>query len=164
MKTSRREALATIAAGAAAPAAVNAADAYQPKTLSSQTYQRLAILVDTIIPETETLGAHQAGVTKMVDEDAADRPALKAEIEKLVSRFAADNFFEMEEWKQTLLMTDYMTDAGERGELFSYLKNLVIDRYYSTEAGLVEELGYQGNTFLPSYPGCQHDHEIEEGL
>lgn len=167
MKTTRREAtaaLATLAASAAANAPASAAEKpYEPQTLSARTFERLGLLADTLLPATETPGAHEAGVTRMVDEDAAEDKALGRRVENLVSRFAVDGFFDGREPQRIALMADYMTDPGERGELFTFLKNLVVERYYSTEIGLARELGYQGNTFLASFPGCQHDHELGEG-
>ena len=36
------------------------------------------------------------------------------------------------------------------------VKDMTIDAYYKTEAGLKTELGWHGNTFLTSFPGCDH--------
>jgi len=38
---------------------------------------------------------------------------------------------------------------------FSYLKQLVADGFYTSRAGL-DELGYRGNAFYASPPGCEH--------
>jgi len=45
--------------------------------------------------------------------------------------------------------------AGTR--IFAYLKERVIDGFYTSRAGL-EELGYRGNGFYASPPGCEHLH------
>jgi gluconate 2-dehydrogenase gamma chain len=37
---------------------------------------------------------------------------------------------------------------------FRTLKNLTADGYYTSHAGLVEELGYKGNTMLTQFPAC----------
>jgi gluconate 2-dehydrogenase gamma chain len=37
---------------------------------------------------------------------------------------------------------------------FRLIKNLTADGYYTSRAGLVEELGYSGNTALARFPGC----------
>jgi hypothetical protein len=42
------------------------------------------------------------------------------------------------------------------GKFFSMVKDMTIDAYYKTEAGLKTELGWHGNTFLASFPGCDH--------
>lgn len=38
--------------------------------------------------------------------------------------------------------------------LFRLVKNLTADGYYTSRIGLLEELGYTGNTVLGSYPSC----------
>ena len=38
---------------------------------------------------------------------------------------------------------------------FRLVKNLTADGYYTSRVGLVEELGYSGNTFLASFPSCE---------
>jgi hypothetical protein len=37
---------------------------------------------------------------------------------------------------------------------FRLIKNLTADGYYTSRVGLVDELGYRGNTARPSYPAC----------
>jgi hypothetical protein len=36
------------------------------------------------------------------------------------------------------------------------IKDLTIDGYYSSLEGLVGELGWKGNTYLPEFKGCTH--------
>lgn len=38
--------------------------------------------------------------------------------------------------------------------LFRLVKNLTADGYYTSRAGLLEELGYKGNTALAAFPAC----------
>ena len=45
-------------------------------------------------------------------------------------------------------------DAQMPIRFFRLVKNLTADGYYTSRAGLVEELGYQGNRFLASFPEC----------
>jgi gluconate 2-dehydrogenase gamma chain len=37
---------------------------------------------------------------------------------------------------------------------FRLLKNLTADGYYTSRVGLLDELGYKGNTALPQFPSC----------
>lgn len=37
---------------------------------------------------------------------------------------------------------------------FRLVKNLTADGYYTSRIGLVDELGYRGNTYLGRFPGC----------
>jgi len=45
-------------------------------------------------------------------------------------------------------------DAGMPVRFFRLIKNLTADGYYTSRVGLLEELGYIGNTFRPAFPGC----------
>lgn len=162
MQTTRREALVAITGTAAVSTACGSKSADPTAGLNPETVDRLAVLVDVVIPPTETPGAHDAGVTRMVEEDAAESVELTAEVSRIVDRFASDGFFDMEAAGRESLMSGYMNAGDERAEIFTALKNMTIDRYYSTEVGLVEELGYQGNTYLAEYPGCAHNHELDD--
>ena len=58
------------------------------------------------------------------------------------------------------LLTTFSESTGDQGAFFRLLNNMTIDAYYSTEIGLIEELGYQGNSYLKEFPGCDHgDHD-----
>ena len=46
------------------------------------------------------------------------------------------------------------TDADLPMRFFRLIKNLTADGYYTSRAGLLEELGYSGNTFRASFPSC----------
>jgi glucoside 3-dehydrogenase (cytochrome c) hitch-hiker subunit len=45
-------------------------------------------------------------------------------------------------------------DPGLPVRLFRLIKNLTADGYYTSRAGLLEELGYTGNTALARFPTC----------
>jgi hypothetical protein len=47
---------------------------------------------------------------------------------------------------------------GSAAEVFHTLKNLTCDGYYTSQIGLVQELGYSGNTAMASFEGCVHEH------
>jgi len=46
------------------------------------------------------------------------------------------------------------TDPRLPVEFFRLIKNLTADGYYTSRAGLLEELGYSGNTVLGAFPAC----------
>ena len=46
-------------------------------------------------------------------------------------------------------------EPGLPVRLFRLVKNLTADGYYTSRAGLLEELGYSGNTALARFPGCE---------
>ena len=46
------------------------------------------------------------------------------------------------------------SDPRLPAKFFRLIKNLTADGYYTSRAGLVEELGYSGNTMMAKFPGC----------
>ena len=46
------------------------------------------------------------------------------------------------------------TDRGMTVRFFRLIKNLTADGYYTSRVGLLEELGYSGNTALARFPVC----------
>jgi hypothetical protein len=46
------------------------------------------------------------------------------------------------------------SDPAQPVRLFRLIKNMTADGYYTSRAGLLEELGYIGNTALASFPAC----------
>ena len=45
-------------------------------------------------------------------------------------------------------------DVAMPGRFFLLAKNLTADGYYTSRTGLLEELGYTGNTALAQFPAC----------
>ncbi len=73
-------------------------------------------------------------------------------------------FLELTEAKQLAILQP-LCDAVDKRQLssrnvrfFALLKNLTADGYYTSRTGLIEELGYQGNTVLSAFPDCPHEH------
>jgi len=160
LKPNRREALVTIAAGAAAQACAGPEKPSGP--LSAAEIDRLGALVDTILPSTDTPGARQAGVPALIAEDCAADAEKLAAVRGLLGVFEEAGFFEADEDGRAVAMTAMMDSEGAKREAFEALKSLTVDYYYATEIGLVDELGYQGATYLADFPGCTHDHLSEE--
>ncbi len=136
--------------------------AYKPVTLSAEEFDLLGIVVDMILPASDTPGAREVGVHAMIDEDLAKRSDPLGTLRKGLAALAAEGFGEMAEPQRIAILKGFEAGSGENKEFFETVKGLTIDAYYSTEVGLVQELGYQGNTYLEEFPGCTHDHELED--
>ena len=71
-------------------------------------------------------------------------------------------FVELSEQQQIELLTP-LSDAVDRNQVktegqrfFRAIKSMTADGYYTSPIGLVQELGYKGNTVLASFPACDH--------
>ena len=177
----RRDALKVVATSFALPVGIGNATAtplatpYQPSNFSREEFDLITTLVEMIIPTTDTPGAAVAGVDRIIDErfDAEFKnrglgynhpkrhfEALKTELALLRKGLALlheSKFSELSEEGRSQLLEEFSINDGERSDFFTLLKDLTVTGYYSTEIGMVHELGYRGNTFLREFPGCTHE-------
>jgi hypothetical protein len=176
----RRTALATLAAGSAAvalgevmpghsaheanPGSTGEKTERKPVFFEGRDYETLTRLTDIILPRTETPGASDVGVPWRIDQAVSRKkelqPLYRAGIDHLNAaakeRGKAD-FLALSEQAQAAVLTRMCEPLGTPQEqFFQSLKSLTIEWYYNTEAGLVQELGFKGNTYRTDFPGCTH--------
>jgi hypothetical protein len=171
----RRDALKAIAAGAALfpvlPAAAQhahhaaapaVAPAYTPQLIKGEQRDLLTAVCDRIIPRTDTPGAADAGVADEIDFMATRRRPLVEQVAAALRRVeavAGKPFTTLSTADQDAVLRRMSADLStEDGKAFTLLKNLTIDAYYRTKAGLMQELGWNANTYLPEFKGCTHEH------
>ncbi|HKW96391.1 MAG TPA: gluconate 2-dehydrogenase subunit 3 family protein [Bryobacteraceae bacterium] len=139
---------------------------YQPKFFTPSEYQTLARLTDVIIPPTDTPGASAAGVPAYIDyvvvHNSEHQKPMREGLAWLDRQSGGKQFIELSEQQQIAILQP-LSEAIDRGpaktaaeRFFRMIKSMTADGYYTSQIGLVEELGYKGNTALPSFPGCQH--------
>jgi hypothetical protein len=153
-------AAATAASGVPAPLPLGAQQAYEPQNLDTAQYRLLTTLVDRIIPPSETPGAAAAGVDRLIDESLARSEERRKTLRAGLQILEQGGFSKLDETAQLALLTEYSEATDARGEFFRVLKDMTVEAYYSTEIGLVQELGYQGNSYLREFPGCQHEEHL----
>jgi hypothetical protein len=168
----RRTALKIVALGALAPN-VNtlqaahchpeAATAWSPGTYKLQFFTEaenhlLDRLMEMIIPEdSHSSGAHAAQVSLFADlmVSTSDNSTKAAWRNGLIL---------MEHEAKDSSLADALAKAAEQstapgnvlGEFFLALKQMTISGYYTSEIGIHQDLEYVGNTYLLSFPGCNH--------
>jgi hypothetical protein len=123
-------------------------------------FQTIEALSERIIPRTDTPGAKDAGVARLIDRAIVADPTLMqpyragiADLNALAISSYGSEFSALTEPQQIALLTPL---SLETNKFFAMVKDMTIDAYYKTEAGLKTELGWHGNTFLASFPGCDH--------
>jgi hypothetical protein len=164
------------APGQAIGAALAPAGPYQPVFFGPAEWERVGKLADLIIPPTDTAGAVAAGVPQYIDQvmtaNPENRGLMRAGLEWIEERareLFSENFVELSEERQIQILLPLSDEADRHPQpvqphepaaedlpvrFFRTLKNLTADGYYTSRAGLVEELGYRGNAMLAQFPAC----------
>jgi hypothetical protein len=144
---------------------------YRPRFFTSAEYQTLATLTDAIIPPTRTPGASAAGVPRYIDGVVSANREHRARfrgglrwLDRESKKRWKKKFSSLVEEQRIALLTplseavDAQRARKPEEHFFRVLKNMTADGYYTSRAGLVDELGYAGNTVLAQFPECIHEH------
>lgn len=126
-------------------------------------------VAEMILPADEhSPGAHEARVADYIDLVVAHSSrevqqqwrARLAAFEELARSQGGKPFLELDENEQARVL-----DAAARGEnrpstpaehFFVAMKKMTLAGYYTSQIGLLRELGYRGNQVRGSFPGCTH--------
>ncbi len=139
--------------------------------LDEADFRTISRIADLIIPETNTPAASGAGVPSYIDmviARDAEQQQLVADglrwLDAEASGQAGKKFMDLSEDVQFGILAPLCEAADEGNSLarnvrfFALIKKLTADGYYTSKTGLIDELGYQGNMVLSSFPGCVHEH------
>ena len=142
----------------------------EPRVLDERQAETVAIICELIIPETTTPGARSAGVPEYLEFTLVRAGAVARRrfldglewIERRAMRLFGCPFAALDRERQVALLEGIeRADASEIGmgigvAFFKDIKDRTIFAYYTSRAGLLEELGYRGNAALLEFPGCDH--------
>ena len=147
-------------------AAAAATGPWAPKVLSADQNATVIALAEIIIPETDTPGATKANVNQFVDyvlvnATTADRQKFLGSLAWLdghVNETHGATFVKAAPDAQLAVVTALSTQpAGSPGgDFFRAIKSLTVTGYYTSEIGMREEIGDDGNMFFAAFKGCEH--------
>lgn len=139
--------------------------------LGEADFLTISRIADLIIPETNTPAASGAGVPSYIDLVIArdeEQQQLVADglrwLDAEAGSQAGKKFMDLSEDVQIGILeplcqaADAGTSLARNVRFFALIKKLTADGYYTSKTGLIDELGYQGNMVLGSFPGCVHEH------
>jgi len=166
----RRTALKVVALGALRPgrnSLLNAAwtpDDYRPHFFNQHEIELLDRLMEMIIPADEhSPGARAAKVSLFADLMVATSDNHSQELWRKGLHLMRD------EAAHSLLDAALAKSAANEGnprngleQFYGRLKAMTVNGYYTSAIGIHRDLRYQGNTFLPSFPGRSVP-EVPEG-
>jgi hypothetical protein len=142
------------------PAPGKQVDAGPPKFFTPVEFQLIGRIADLIIPATDTPGAVAAGVPSYIDSVVSTNEIHQQVFRAGLAALPA-GFLDMTEEQQIAVLVP-LCDAADKGTMktppekfFKAMKSMTADGYYTSRIGLVEELGYKGNTVLTEFPSCE---------
>jgi hypothetical protein len=166
------ETLASAAEQHAAHYQASAAQAatWAPKALTPAQNETVIMLAELIIPQTDTAGATKANVNQFIDEVLADASPSDRQkfvdglawLDRQTERDAGAPFAKASAAHQTALLTALSTNKAPSAaeqvgvDFFKAIKSLTITGYYTSEVGMREEMGDDGNMFFMEFKGCTH--------
>ena len=156
-------------------AAAAAATPWTPRVLTARQNETVVALTELIIPATDTPGAAAVGVNRFVDgvlhkASPAERASFLRGLAWIDARSRAlfkKDFTGAAPADQAAILTTLAEVQGKPAgrdrvgvEFFRALKSMTIDGYYTTEIGMRQELGDDGQLFHVRFEGCTHaEHE-----
>ena len=158
---------------AASPAV--AAEAWKPLFLNAHQNETVTLLSELIIPATDTPGAKAAKVNEFIDLMLSEEAEEKkkdfvrglAWMDKKSNELYGTNFKDATPEQQNALLVTLSSGKNTSledqvgVEFFNTMKGYTINGYYTSEIGLIKELGYKGNTYLDEFPGCTHPEHLK---
>ena len=162
---------AAMAPVAEAHSAAQADANWKPQFFDPHQNETLIALTDLIIPATDTPGAKAARVNRYADlryneETRENQAAIIQALAWFDGRSLALHnkpFVSLSQEQQIAILKPLADPSKARPEdeagvkAFTFIKDLTIFGYYTSEIGLDQELKYQGDTYNTSFPGaCTH--------
>ncbi len=148
----------------------------KPVFFTDKEFDTVKALADLIIPPTDTPGAVQAGVPFYIDYVVNSNESWKklfreglAWLEEAAGISNGKRFHMLDEETQIGILTPLVKSAdrwkagGKNApalevRFMKAFKSMTADGYFTSKAGLVDVLGYKGNTVLAEFPTCIHEH------
>jgi hypothetical protein len=122
---------------------------YTPKFFSPAEFSMLQSFTEILIPTDDTPGAREAHVAHYIDFVVSAAAEYAPEMQK--------------EWKAAVAwLAGKKLDAAFVGGLaesfppYRLIKQMTVFAFYTSRAGLVDDLGYQGIAYLTEFPACEH--------
>jgi gluconate 2-dehydrogenase gamma chain len=143
--------------------------AYTPKFCSPSQYKTLTALCQAILPsDADSAGAIEAGAPEFIDLLTSESPEYQLRLggglmwlDETCSDRYGKSYLDCPPGpqKEILDLIAYRKNAEKDPglspgvEFFAWLRNLTADGFFTSKIG-IDYLGYQGNKYLPEFPGC----------
>ncbi len=138
---------------------------------SPEEFSMLQAYTEILIPSDETPGARDAHVAHYVDfvvSAAAEfAPQMQRQWREAVAWLGVQRFGDLTAPEKLALMERMAAPERDRSAhhdgypVYSLIKQMTVFAFYTSRAGLVDNLEYQGLAYLTEFPACNHaEHKV----
>lgn len=141
---------------------------FQPLFFSAEEYRDVSALADTIIPVTDTPGALDARADEHTDlmiwleEENHDATTTQMNrFRELCSKRYGKPFASLTNEQRIEFLKALTGDSVSQEDkpavgFFNRVRSLTVQAFYASPQGLLQDLGYKGNTYVAEFIGCTH--------
>jgi len=133
---------------------------YQPAFLSAAEFGVLETFTEILIPSDETPGAREARVAQYIDFVLNNAGEYASEVQrdwrKALDWLMAANFGSLSAAEKLALVEQMASPKHGGFATFRLIKQMTVFAFYTSKAGLIDNLEYKGNAYLTEFPGCAH--------
>lgn len=130
---------------------------YVPKFFQPGEYALIDQVAEMILPaDDHSPGAHAARVADYIDLVVVNSSAQTQALwrERITVFQSVPNATDPAEFARLAAKADSPSTPVEH--FFADMRQMTLDGYYTSQIGMIHELGYQGGHVRGSFPGCEH--------
>ncbi len=146
---------------------------YVPKFFPAAEFSMLQSFTGILIPTDETPGASEAHVAHFIDfvvnASAEYAPQTQQDWRNAMSWLSSRNFGQLPPRQQLSLMEQMAAPERDPSlqhdgfRAYKLIKQAAVFAFYTSRAGLIDNLKYKGNAYLTVFPACDHPEHRNNG-
>jgi hypothetical protein len=138
---------------------------YQPKFFSPEDFAALQAFTEILIPTDDTPGAREAHCAHYIDfllHAADDAPQMQKQWRDAMASLKETGFHTLDAKGRAALVEAISKPERDRSAThpafaaYRLIKQQNTFAFYTSRAGMIEALEYQGNSFNTTFPACDH--------
>ncbi len=128
---------------------------YQPKFFAPEDFGALEAFTEILIPTDDTPGAREARCAHYIDFVLQSSP-VQEQWRTAMASLKAAGFHAADAQGRAALMEAISQRGHDCYPAFQLMKQQTAFAFYTSRAGLIENLDYRGNSYNASFPACNH--------
>jgi hypothetical protein len=137
---------------------------YKPRFFDGHDFAALEAYTEILIPTDETPGAREAHCAHYIDyvlASADEVPEMQKEWREALALLKEIGFHAADEKGRAALVEKMSSPQDKHYGVFRLIKKQNAFAFYTSRAGLVENLDYRGDSYNEVFPACKHpEHQV----